>query len=489
MSTPLTLRVHEVGQSVRNVRTRLPFRYGKATLTRVPVLHLRTIVEDSTGRRAEGWSADCLPPGWFDKRPGRTFRDDITSLRGVVDDAAEVYLQHTPDTAFALWYAAYLETRQRGLTRGENGLTCGFGPALVERSVMDAAGKLAGTPVYRTVRDGLLGLDLSALHPELRGSQPSDFLSPEPLETVGLRQTIGLLDPLTAADIPAGGDLGDGLPQTLEDYLLTRGLRYVKLKLGANLAADMARVRTVAALLDRHVAGRYVVSLDGNELYPSPAAVLGLLDRIASEPTLTRFFHAVEYVEQPFPRDLSLDPAALAGLGELTEVKPVVIDESDDSIDAFRRAVELGYQGISIKNCKGVTKAVANRALAAVFNAARSDAPYFLTCEDLMNTAFVPVQQDLATAAMLGVPHVERNGHHYVRGLDHCSSLEIAELLERHATLYEPFGGSSGQLRICEGLLDLRSLAVPGYAVAVEPDWSFLTPIADWRYEDLGLDD
>lgn len=485
MTEPVRLRVHEVKQYVRNVRTRLPFRYGAATLTHVPVLHLRTLVEDEAGRRVEGWSADCLPPGWFDKRPGRSFRDDIGSLRYVVDAAVEAYTSAGLATAFELWHAGYHEVRRRGFPRGENGLTCGFGPALVDRSVIDAVGKLAGTDFAETVRENLLGIELGELHDELAGTAPADWLPPAPRESVFARHTIGLLDPLTAAELTPGDDLDDGLPQTFEDYLAQRGISYAKVKVNGQMDRDLERIGIIAALLDRHRPDGYVVSLDGNEQYQSPAAVCELLEAIAARPALARFAGAIEYLEQPLARHVALDPAAVTGLAELSRRVPVVIDESDDRIEAFRMAIDLGYQGISVKNCKGVVKALANGALAAYRS--RFGPAYMLTCEDLMNTAMVPLQQDLCTAATLGLAHVERNGHHYVRGLTHLSPREVAGCLLVHSSLYEPYGDGGGQVALHDGRLDLRSLRVAGYGVGVEPDWDYLTPAEQWQFEDLGL--
>ena len=44
---------------------------------------------------------------------------------------------------------------------------------------------------------------------------------------------------------------------------------------------------------------------------------------------------------------------------------PVIIDESDDTLDAFVRARDLGYRGVSSKTCKGLYKSLINRALRA----------------------------------------------------------------------------------------------------------------------------
>ena len=43
---------------------------------------------------------------------------------------------------------------------------------------------------------------------------------------------------------------------------------------------------------------------------------------------------------------------------------------------------------------------------------------------------------NLATVRALGIGHVERNGHHYVRGLAHCSAAERAAALRHHGDLY-----------------------------------------------------
>jgi hypothetical protein len=303
---------------------------------------------------------------------------------------------------------------------------------------------------------------------------------------MAVRHTVGLADPLTTAELGADQRLDDGLPQSFEEYLVAKGIRHVKLKVNGELERDLDRIATVAALLDRHAPDGYVVSLDGNEQYGSPDGVLQLLEAVEARPELARFRASIEFLEQPLARAVALDPAA-AGLSRLAAKLPVAIDESDDRIEAFREAVALGYRGISIKNCKGVSKAIANFCLATKLTA-EGDGSWFITGEDLMNTAVLPVQQDLATGAMLGLRHMERNGHHYVHGLDHLSPAEVAGCFEHHGSLYEPLG-AGGQLRIVDGRLDLRSLWGPGYAVGFAPDWAALTPAEEWRYEELGLED
>src|SRR5436190_1452212 len=80
------------------------------------------------------------------------------------------------------------------------------------------------------------------------------------------RHTVGMLDAITAADVTA--PVNDGVPETLEQVIAVYGNRYFKLKVAGQLAADLARLETIAAVLDR-AAEPYWVTLDGNEQYTS----------------------------------------------------------------------------------------------------------------------------------------------------------------------------------------------------------------------------
>jgi hypothetical protein len=100
----------------------------------------------------------------------------------------------------------------------------------------------------------------------------------------------------------------------------------------------------------------------------------------------------------------------------------------------------------------------------------------------------VPLQADLAAVALLGIGHVERNGHHYFRGLGHLPEAEKAAALAAHPGLYgrrehEVF------LKITDGMLDCASLQVPGMGFAALPDLTAMTPVADWDFASLGQEE
>ena len=104
--------------------------------------------------------------------------------------------------------------------------------------------------------------------------------------------------------------------------------------------------------------------------------------------------------------------------------------------------------------------------------------------EDLTNVPVVALQQDLATVRALGIAHAERNGHHYVRGMAHCSPRERREATRLHADLYRG-GEAEAYLRIDAGHCGVGSLAVPGYGIAFDPDLDSMTALDDWRFESL----
>ncbi len=468
------IKVGETQFYMRNVRTRMPFKYGTATLTSVPILHAVVAVEVE-GKRVEGVAADILPPKWFDKAPEKDYEDNIEDLLFAARAAAAAYAEARANSFFAIWQQGYAATLASGDGRGLNHLTSAHGSTLLERALIDALGKGIGLSYFELLRHNVLGLDLGALHGELANVPPSFALAKAPLQTIHVRHTIGLADPIRRSDIPTAERLGDGLPQALEEYIKVQGIRYFKVKVNGDLPADMARLQDIAELLES-TAGDYKLTLDGNEQYRDMQSFLELLAQI--EQRLPAFWQRILYIEQPLERSVALDPALKEGIAAAK--KPMLIDESDGDLDTFARAIELGYTGVSSKACKGLVKAVANQALARTLDAGR----YFLTGEDLMNLPVVPLHQDLAHLAALGVTHAERNGHHYVRGLAHLSASERRGCMERHGDMYAQHEVLAA-LDIRGGQIEIGSLQVPGLGVGPEVDVLAMVPLAAWRFESL----
>jgi hypothetical protein len=238
VSLPLALKATSF--HVRLLRTRLPFRYGAVTLTHFPLLHLAVEVEAADGRRAGGFAADNLPPKWFDKDPRKSFRDNVEDQLAAIRAADAAYLDaaRTPRPLFEIWQEAYAASRAAGCARGLNGLTASFGSSFFERALADAAGRLAGLDVVGMLRANTLGLRPEAAHRDLSFADLERWARAIPPDRLAVRHTVGLLDPITAADVPATGWLHDGLPQTLEECVRRHGLTHFRSKVSGSLDAD-----------------------------------------------------------------------------------------------------------------------------------------------------------------------------------------------------------------------------------------------------------
>jgi hypothetical protein len=276
-------------------------------------------------------------------------------------------------------------------------------------------------------------------------------------QSVAARHTVGLVDPITAADQKAR--VNDGLPETLEEVVARYGHHWFKLKVGGDMKADVARLTAIASVLDR-IPEPYHASLDGNEQYDNFEGVAALWSRMKAEARLKRLVDSIVFFEQPVKRQKAL-AEKVAGVD-----KPVIIDESDDSMDALPRARALGYKGVSSKTCKGIYKSLINSARCASWGDG-----FFMSGEDLTLQAGLALQQDLALVSLLGIAHVERNGHHYVNGMAGLPQGEQDAFLAGHPDLYERSHGAV-RVRIANGELSIGSLGCAGYASTAMPDWT-----------------
>ena len=437
--------VRQIDLFERDVRLRMPFRFGIVTLTEAPQAFARVRIRLENGAEAEGAAAEMLVPKWFDKNPALSNEDNIEQLRSSLAIAKGMYGSGA-NTACGHFQAHYRDQIERAAARDLNALVACYGPALIDRALLDALCRGLGVTFHDAVRRNIVGLEL-----------PAAFLeSLKPAAQIAARHTVGLLDPITASE----QRIGDGLPETLEEVIARYGHRWFKLKVGGDVRADVERLCAIASVLDR--LGEYHVTLDGNEQYENVDGVLALWHRMKAEPRLRRLIASVVFIEQPIKRQNALS----ADVSALGKEKPVIIDESDDTLDAFARAKSLGYRGVSSKTCKGLYKSIINAARCAEWGKG-----YFMSGEDLTVQAGLAVQQDLALVSLLGITHVERNGHHYVNGMTGLPAQEQESFLRAHPDLYERSHGAV-RVKISKGQLALGSLNCPGFASGSMPDWN-----------------
>ncbi len=456
--------IREIELFERPVVLRLPFRFGVVTLTECPQAFARARIEFADGRSAWGAAAEMMAPKWFDKNLALSNEDNFDQLRDVLALARAAYLTDSaPGTAFGHFARHYDAHLQAAAAKGHNPLLANYGPALVDRAVLDALCRAQGVSFYAAMQANLPGI--GADRPEFAGLDFDRFLATlRPAATIEARHTVGMVDAITSADLVA--PVNDGLPETLEQVVQRYGHRYFKLKVGGKLDADIERLTAIASVLDR-LPHPYFASLDGNEQYADAAGVAELLARLRATPALRRLDQSILFIEQPISRLHALDVDLRGGgFG-----KPVIIDESDGELDTFLRARDRGYSGVSSKTCKGLYKSVLNAARCANWNAEAGREVCFMSAEDLTTQAGLSVQQDLALVNLLGITHVERNGHHYVDGMAAQCVSEQQAFLAAHPDLYEHSQGAV-RLSITGGRIALGSLAGPGFASGAMPDFS-----------------
>ena len=458
----MKFRILAIDLFERDVRLRMPFRFGVVTLTEAPQGFARVRIRLDDGREAVGGSAELLAPKWFDKNPALTNEDNFEQLRLSLSLARDAYLAGGSDTAFGHHRTHYAEQITAGAARGLNSLVACYGPALIDRALLDALCRAAGVSFYAAVRTNLVGLT-----PFEGIDLPGYAAGLTSAARIDARHTVGLVDRITAADKADARDaVGDGLPETLEQVVANYGHTYFKLKVGGDVVADIDRLRAIAAVLDE-IDKPYFASLDGNEQYENVEGIMELWARMKGDPRLSRLVESVIFIEQPIKRQ----NAFAEHVGRLSSERPVIIDESDDSLDAFPRARALGYRGVSSKTCKGLYKSLINRARCREWDRQEGDGTFIMSAEDLTIQAGLALQQDLALVSLLGLTHVERNGHHYVNGMAGLPNAEQAAFLGAHGDLYERSNGAV-RVAIRAGSLAIGSLDCVGFASGALPDWN-----------------
>src|SRR3954452_13689295 len=96
------LKLVEVERFERDVRLRLPFRFGVTTVTHARQAVIRARIEMEDGRSAWGVAAESLASKWFDKSPVLSDAQNLDQLRQSLAVAIELYSDGGFGTPFGL---------------------------------------------------------------------------------------------------------------------------------------------------------------------------------------------------------------------------------------------------------------------------------------------------------------------------------------------------------------------------------------------------
>lgn len=460
----MSIRVRSVDWFTHDMELRFPFEFGNVTVTERPLL-VGQVTADVDGKRLDGYVSDTMLPNWFIK--DTPYREAFDAMTAVIRAAADhaVSLART-ESVFEFYENLYEKQRQWANDQPYPPLLWGFGVSLVERGLIGAFCRARDQSFSDAVRNNALGIDLGSIYPTLQSRSPSELLPSTARRSVAVRHTVGHSDPLTSAELgPESED--DGLPRSLSEYVQTDGVSHFKIKLGGTPDSDVERVTEVLDVVESLLDEKYAFTVDANEQYRSVEFLRefwDLLRRVSGSRE-----ERLLAIEQPFSRETAFTGDTCASLQSWDSKPPVIIDESDEELDSLATALECGYDGTSHKNCKGVFKSIANACLIAHYDRV-GEGKYLVTAEDLMNVGPVALLQDLAVVATLGIDHVERNGHHYFRGLDTLPAALQRQTLSAHGDLYRKHEGGFPTLDVRDGVLSLDSIVDAPFGVEFEPN-------------------
>lgn len=457
----MKLEVIDADVRVVQLSTRIPFRFGNAALTTSPYLFARVGISVD-GARATGITSDFLAPEWFMKSTSETWVADLSLLADVVAFAVETAQKAgSQPSIFRLWQRVYETVLARAGSESWSALAAGFGASIVERAVIDAYCRAVRTTFGDALRQNTLGIVLGELHPALADISPSNLLPRKPLRSIIARHTVGLADPLDEGEVPSDDD---GLPQTLGEVIDEYGLSYFKIKIAGEGVADRERLQRVLEIVSGHCGHDYRFTVDANEGFGSAESFREFWGEVDAslEPAVKK---RLLFVEQPLRRDVALGTETARVFNTWTERPPLIIDESDEDAESVPRALVCGYVGTSVKSCKGIFREIGNACFVELRRQADSSTHHVVSGEDFSTLGPVSLSQDLALMASLGLTHVERNGHHYYRGLSMFPAAIQENAATEHADLYRWHDDGFATLRIERGKVTFDSILAAPFGV------------------------
>ena len=430
------IHIREVAYSTEFFRYRTPIKFGGQTLDRVTLLNAAVTVESPAGRRATGRGSMPLGNVWAYPTSHMSYEQTLAAMCGVADRVAEIYSgctlrghpfeitwQVEPDFFAA---AADLSAKHADLPPIPRLATL-VAASPFDAALHDAYGKLHGVSAYQTYGADFWDDDLGRLLGEdFRGEHVSHHVLSHPVESLPLYHLVGALDPLADDDLEQ--PVGDGLPETLGQWIAYSGLTHLKIKLnGDDLRWDVERVLAVERVAVVAQARRNVTdwhySLDFNEKCRSVDYLLQFLAQVRA--AAPRAYTRIAYIEQPTARDLTAHHqnrmhAASAQI-------PVVIDESLLDLESLLFAREMGYTGIALKACKGQTQSI-------VLACAARQLGLFLCVQDLTCPGASLIHSAGLAAHVRGVTAIEANSRQY------CPAAN-ADWIDRFPGIFDPHDG------------------------------------------------
>ncbi len=456
---PRAVRVIDVRVDFEPVPFRAPLKFGGRVLRQTDLVHVTATLVRHDGTAFSGRGSMPLGNVWSWPTSGLSEQDTAAAMRLFVQRLGEHVTEsqidgHPIEIALALHedFGELAARVQAELGQSEPLPTLArlVAASPLDAAIHDAFGRSRGASCFALTGPEELPGDLSRfLGTEFIDETLDRYVRSTPVPTLPLYHLVGGLDPLTAGDV--GTPVQDGLPETLIDWIRADRLTHFKIKLGGlDGSADLQRVLAVHRVvnetwdtLNGRPARNICYSLDFNEGCSSIQLVVDLLQRL--DELQPEALARVEYIEQPMSRRMQDRPEFRVGAA--AAIKPIVIDESLDGLEALELARRLGYSGVALKACKGLSESLLVAAAAQKWG-------LFLCVQDLTCPGASFLQSAALAAHVPGVAAIEGNGRQYCPGPNRGWA-------ERYPGVFNVVDGGLTTAALAEAGLGFDAFAVP----------------------------
>jgi L-alanine-DL-glutamate epimerase-like enolase superfamily enzyme len=413
---PSDIRILDVRHSFEDYKYRTPYQFGGRSVDQVTLLNVDVRVVTSSGKEAAGFGSMPLGNAWSFLSQVVTYDQSLEGMKqlagkvrtitaGYTRPSHPIDINHELEPEYLK--AAAEVSRTLKLAEPIPKLCTQVTASAFDAALHDAFGKANGINCYLSYGPQYMTHDLSYyLGPEFRGEFLDRYVLKRPVPSIFLYHSIGASDPIVEQDIKRR--IGDGLPETLPEWIERDQLTHFKIKLnGADLKADVERVvsieRAAAETQRRLGIPQWKYCCDFNERCKDVGYLMSFLDQIKqrSPEVLTR----LQYIEQPTARDLKAN--LNNRMHAAAKIVPVVIDESLVDLESFHLSRKLGYSGVALKVCKGQSHAVLMAAAGQKYKS-------FLCVQDLTCPGASLVHSASLASHIPGVFTIEANSREYV---------------------------------------------------------------------------
>lgn len=416
MPKPSDVRIETVEVAFSDERLAVPLRLSKGVIAEITYAEVTIGLVTRKGKMSRGCGAILLSDVWAFPHPSLDHAAKDAAMRALCTTLANE-LPTGDDFSDPLYKLHWLEeclTRTVATVEAQQGWAAATMPKLAalnclspfDAAIHDGWGRAIGASVYQLYTAEWLNADLSAyLRGDLAGRYPGDYLAAR-RPCLSIQHVVGVGDALTpesAAPNPAAASAN--LPGDLSSWVQRDKLTSFKVKTkGQDPLTDAQRLAAVYATVRAAQPDQVIhLSVDPNEGCPNAAFVIEMLNALAQD--APDAYAALDYIEQPTSRDLA---SYTFTLHEVAARKPVILDESFDTLDLLPQIGAQGWTGFAVKTSKGQSASLIAYCWA-------KEHSYHVTLQDLTNPGRALVHSaNLCSHLALSFDSFECNNRQYM---------------------------------------------------------------------------